>query len=183
MARPVSPTPSNSVYRDFVGVTVLAFGGLLAVSVVSGAWGAAGAAGEAGAVCATAQGGSYLAQVWARSLTSLYQLALMAGVFAVPLHLAWVLLRREAPASYIGFSNWAQTLFTSLGFLGTIVGVSLAVGGLDAAMQDGEPTGLICGLSTAFDTTFLGLVGAIALLVARRVVQSMTGDTTIGAAS
>ncbi|MEL6958745.1 MAG: MotA/TolQ/ExbB proton channel family protein [Pseudomonadota bacterium] len=116
---------------------------------------------------------SYIGGVLNRSLMSPFQAALLAGVIAVPLHSLWVFTRyrvQVAPA-YESFASWAQTLFTSFGFMGTIVGVSLAVGGLQTAMEDGEPGALIGGLSTAFDTTFLGLTGAVALMMLRRLIR------------
>ena len=58
-----------------------------------------------------------------------------------------------------------------MGFLGTIVGVSLAVSGLPTAMQQDDPSGLISGLSTAFDTTFLGLGAAITVMLLRKLAQ------------
>ncbi len=74
-------------------------------------------------------------------------------------------------SAYDHFAAWGQTVLTSLGFLGTVIGVSLAVGGLRDAMLEQDPTSLIVGLSTAFDTTFLGLVGAIQYLVLRQLTS------------
>lgn len=115
----------------------------------------------------------YLGGVLDRSLTSPFQAVLLAGVAAVPLHVLWVLIRYggDAAASYDSFASWVQPLFTSFGFMGTIVGVSLAVAGLQAAMDEGEPGALITGLSTAFDTTFLGLLGAVGLMLIRRAIK------------
>ncbi|MGR3804779.1 MotA/TolQ/ExbB proton channel family protein [Marinibacterium profundimaris] len=113
----------------------------------------------------------YLPGLLARSLGSAYSFALLAGLCAVPLHGLFTALRyggAAAPA-YERFATWAQTLFTSLGFLGTIIGISRAVAGLAPAMAAGEPGDLIAGLSTAFDTTFLGLTAAILLLVLRKL--------------
>ena len=76
--------------------------------------------------------------------------------------------------AYEAFAQWAQTLFTSIGFMGTIIGVSLAVAGLEEAMIDGDPGALIGGLSTAFDTTFLGLFGAVCLMVLRRLSRILS---------
>jgi hypothetical protein len=118
---------------------------------------------------------SYLAGVWQRSLVSVFQGALMAAVFAVPFHALWTWgIRKNAADSYDRFGGWAQTLFTSLGFMGTIIGVSLAVAGLEDAMQAGNPSGLIAGLSAAFDTTFLGLTGAVSLMLSRKLARLWT---------
>lgn len=114
-------------------------------------------------------GGGYLGGLWARSLIRPYTFALLAGVLAVPLHALWVAARFGASPAYGDFALWAQTLFTALGFLGTIVGISLAVAGLAPAMAEGDPGGLIDGLSTAFDTTFLGLTAAIMLMILRKI--------------
>ena len=117
--------------------------------------------------------GGYLRGVLARSLVKPYQAVLLAGLVAVPLHGFWTLaLRgrdRAARDAYDAFGQWAQVLFTSLGFLGTIIGVSLAVGGLESAMQTNDPGALVSGLSTAFDTTFLGLFAAILLMALRKI--------------
>ena len=119
-------------------------------------------------------GAAYLPGLLTRSLAAPYPFALLSGLLAVPLHALWVALRhggRAAGAAYDGFALWAQTLFTSLGFLGTIIGISRAVAGLAPAMAAGAPDALIAGLSTAFDTTFLGLTAAILLLVFRKLLS------------
>ena len=116
--------------------------------------------------------GGYLGGVLSRSFESLYQGALLSGLLAMPLHAIVSLRRGQAgAAAYDMFTLWGQTLFTSLGFLGTIIGVSLAVGGLAAAMGEGDPAGLIAGLSTAFDTTFIGLTASVLLMVFRTIVH------------
>lgn len=66
----------------------------------------------------------------------------------------------------------AATLFPGVGFLGTVVGISLAIGGLTDILDGGEPAALLNGLRTAFDTTFLGLVAALALGVLVMVLDS-----------
>lgn len=114
----------------------------------------------------------YLLGVWGRSLKDAFQFLLLVGVVTVPIHAIWVFGRSHSSdvlQAYNSFGAWAQTLFTSLGFLGTIIGVSLAVAGLRAAMTANDPGQLIVGLATAFDTTFLGLVGALLLMVIRKV--------------
>ena len=114
----------------------------------------------------------YLGGVFARSFGNLYQGALLAGLLAIPLHA--VLAFRRGPQgaeAYDMFTIWGQTLFTSLGFLGTIIGVSLAVAGLESAMSEGDPAGLIGGLATAFDTTFIGLTASVLLMVLRTIFQ------------
>jgi hypothetical protein len=117
---------------------------------------------------------SYLAAVLGRSLDNLYQLLLLSGWLAVFPHFLLLLkLDRKGltVTAYARFAVWAQTLFTSLGFIGTIVGVSQAVSGLEGAMRNNDPGLLIAGLSTAFDTTFLGLGAAVTLMVLRKLAE------------
>ena len=115
----------------------------------------------------------YLAGLWARSLAAPYQRVLLAAGLAVPAHAIWVVMLYgpNAARGYDLFGQWAQTLLTSMGFLGTIVGISLAVAGLENAMENAAPGALISGLATAFDTTFLGLLGAIAIMVLRKALS------------
>ncbi len=115
----------------------------------------------------------YLSGVLSRSLGNLFQGLELAGFVALIPHSIWVLSRTPDPetvVAYDSFGLWAQTLFPALGFLGTIIGVSLAVAGLDAAMKQNDPAVLISGLATAFDTTFIGLVAAILVMGMRKVV-------------
>lgn len=116
----------------------------------------------------------YLAGVWARSFTDPYQLVLLGAVIAVPLHFVtsmWRYGKDEAGDAYDRFGAWTQTLLTSLGFLGTVIGISRAVAGLRDAMAEQDPALLIQGLSTAFDTTALGLSGAVFLMLLRKTAN------------
>lgn len=116
---------------------------------------------------------SYLTGVLSRSLEKPAQGLLLAGFLALIPHSLWVLWHhpdQTTAAAYDSFGIWAQTLFSALGFMGTIIGVSLAVGGLDEAMKKSDPATLIAGLSTAFDTTFIGLFAAILVMGVRKVV-------------
>lgn len=144
------------VLRDFVGWMLVAGSGITLAAILTGG---------------AAIGDSYILGVLSRSLSSVFQGALLAAVCAVPLHAVWISLRHGVTGlvAYEAFAQWAQTLFTSVGFMGTIIGVSLAVAGLQDAMVEGDPGALIGGLSTAFDTTFLGLLGAVLLMVLRRL--------------
>lgn len=71
--------------------------------------------------------------------------------------------QRLAP---IQFGIWVMPM---LGFIGTVVGIIRAIGGLEAALdRTGGEAGLatvLGGLSFAFDTTLLGLVLVIPLMV------------------
>ncbi|MBB95900.1 MAG: hypothetical protein CML68_15065 [Rhodobacteraceae bacterium] len=150
----------------------LAVAGLGALLIAGGALGVLLVLGiVSGARAADTTGMGYLSGLLARSLAAPYAFVLLAGLVAVPVQALWVALRHGTAAAraYDGFAAWAQTLFTSLGFLGTIIGISGAVAGLGPAMAAGEPDALIAGLSTAFDTTFLGLTAAILLLVFRKL--------------
>jgi len=117
---------------------------------------------------------NYILGVWTRSFENPLQLGLLAATLAIIPHFLWSLSRRAGPGfadAYEGFAAWGQAVLTSLGFLGTVIGISLAVAGLEQAMLDQEPAPLIRGLSTAFDTTFLGLSGAILLLLLKRMAK------------
>lgn len=116
----------------------------------------------------------YLFGVFARSLESFYQSSMLSAVFAVPFHATWTAIayRGQARRQYVLFTQRAQVAFTSFGFLGTIMGVSLAIGGLETAMGEGDTSSLVEGLSTAFDTTFLGLLGALLLMALQWVGAS-----------
>ena len=117
---------------------------------------------------------NYLIGVWLRSFSNPLQLGLLAAALAVIPHFLWTRSRAGPKGfadGYDAFGSWGQTILTSLGFLGTVVGVSLAVAGLEQAMRDQETEPLIRGLSTAFDTTFLGLTGAIQLMFLRQIAR------------
>jgi hypothetical protein len=149
----------RTIARDALGFTLVA-GGLVWLLAATSSGGEV-----------VPQDAGYLSSVLSRSLANPFQGALLAGFLAVIPHFVWVWVRQGscAETAYDTFGGWAQTLFTSLGFLGTIVGVSLAVGGLEDAMLDGSPAALIGGLSTAFDTTFIGLASAILLMFCRKL--------------
>ena len=66
----------------------------------------------------------------------------------------------------------AAALFPGLGFLGTVVGVSIAIGGLEPMMSGGSSEQLLGGLRTAFDTTFMGLVAALCLGILSIVIAA-----------
>ena len=59
----------------------------------------------------------------------------------------------------------AAVLFPAIGFIGTVVGVSLAIGGLGDVLGSGETAPLLEGLRIAFDTTLIGLVASVVLTV------------------
>jgi len=63
---------------------------------------------------------------------------------------------------------WAIPVF---GFIGTVMGLSMAIGGFGGVLSQGSELGQLrealrnvtIGLSVAFDTTFIGLVGAVTI--------------------
>jgi len=64
------------------------------------------------------------------------------------------------------------SMFPMLGFLGTVAGLSTAIRDLPAAVQDNALLGpVLDSLYVAFDTTLLGLVGAIICLLATRLLE------------
>lgn len=116
----------------------------------------------------------YFRAMLKRSIVSPLQAPMLVGWAALVLHALWLAARypsRETARAYDAFGLWAQTLFTSLGFMGTIVGISLAVAGLEQAMKEDDPGALIGGLSTAFDTTFLGLSAALTIMLFRKAAR------------
>lgn len=70
------------------------------------------------------------------------------------------------------FSIWVMPM---LGFIGTVVGIIQAIGGLEAALdRSGGEAGLatvLGGLSFAFDTTLLGLVLVIPLMIVQLLLR------------
>ncbi len=59
------------------------------------------------------------------------------------------------------FTQYAPTLMTSLGILGTFVGIVIGLLGFDTSNIDGSIPELLDGLKTAFITSICGLIGAI----------------------
>ena len=65
----------------------------------------------------------------------------------------------------------AAVLFPAVGFIGTVVGVSLAIGGLGDVLDSGETAPLLEGLRIAFDTTLIGLVASVVLTALLHLVH------------
>lgn len=71
------------------------------------------------------------------------------------------------------------TAFPMIGFLGTVIGLSGAIEALPRAMNDEEALGEVLGsLHVAFDTTLLGLVGALVCLVGARMIDETVDALT-----
>ena len=66
----------------------------------------------------------------------------------------------------------ATVLFPAVGFIGTVVGVSLAIGGLSDVLDSGETAPLLEGLRIAFDTTLIGLVASVVLTALLHLVHA-----------
>lgn len=66
----------------------------------------------------------------------------------------------------------AAVIFPAVGFIGTVVGVSSAIGGLNDVIDSGETGPLLDGLRIAFDTTFIGLVASVVLTTFLYLIQS-----------
>jgi hypothetical protein len=65
------------------------------------------------------------------------------------------------------------TVFPMLGFIGTVVGLSMAIQNLPAAVADkSKLQPVLDDLYLAFDTTFLGLIGALVCIVGVRLVEA-----------
>ena len=66
----------------------------------------------------------------------------------------------------------------TLGFIGTVVGVSIAIGGLNKVLETGDTKALLDGLRVAFDTTLIGLFASVTLsagqyLIPRRAQRQL----------
>lgn len=62
---------------------------------------------------------------------------------------------------FVRFTQYATSLMTSLGILGTFIGIVIGLLGFDTHNIDGSIPTLLEGLKTAFITSICGLVGAI----------------------
>lgn len=96
---------------------------------------------------------SLLGQISAQSVTNLF-LFLLIGV----LLLAIVSSRRGKHGQLV---QYAPNLLTSLGILGTFVGIVIGLLGFDTADIDGSIGPLLAGLKTAFITSLAGMFMAI----------------------
>jgi len=83
----------------------------------------------------------------------------LAELAAERLHTSYALVRTI---------TWAIPI---LGFLGTVMGITIAIGNLDFAAYDTSMEGVIGGLAVAFDTTSLALVLSLVLVFISFVVE------------
>ena len=96
---------------------------------------------------------SFLIQISAPFITELFIYAIaIIFILAIGLSLFKVMGR---------FTQYAPTLMTSLGILGTFIGIVIGLLGFDTTNIDGSIPALLEGLKTAFITSIFGLVGAI----------------------
>jgi hypothetical protein len=70
----------------------------------------------------------------------------------------------------------AAVIYPGLGFLGTVVGISIAIGGLPKAAANQDLAELTYGLRVAFDTTFFGLVAALLLSLIVLAAQALQAE-------
>lgn len=70
----------------------------------------------------------------------------------------------------------AALIYPGLGFLGTVVGISISVGGLAKALASQDLTELTTGLRIAFDTTFFGLVASLLISLLVLAAQARLTD-------
>lgn len=96
---------------------------------------------------------TFLVQISAPFITELFIYAIaIIFILAIVLSLFKVMGR---------FTQYAPTLMTSLGILGTFIGIVIGLLGFDTTNIDGSIPALLEGLKTAFITSIFGLVGAI----------------------
>lgn len=72
----------------------------------------------------------------------------------------------------------AAILFPAVGFLGTVIGVSIAIEGLENVLKSGNPSLMMAGLRTAFDTTFWGLVASLLLTLVIFAIDTVASQIT-----
>ena len=73
----------------------------------------------------------------------------------------------------------AAAIFPGLGFLGTVIGVSIAIGSLDAVVETGDTADLMTGLRSAFDTTFFGLTFSVVLSLIASVIEARVAQKSL----
>jgi hypothetical protein len=107
--------------------------------------------------------------------------ALVSLLSGRPRGLCAALARESALALHFGFGRrqlleplrlglWA---FPVVGFIGTVVGISQAVKDLPLAMKDDAAlSAVLDSLHLAFDTTFIGLVGSVVVMVQLYVLDA-----------
>lgn len=148
----------------------------------------------------------FLLGILSRSLTDVFYGFLISGMIAsISYGLCLLLITQHGPQTYpllarmVGLDRVGQrqfdventtfnitrsplrdavTLFPGLGFLGTVIGVSIAIGGLEDVMSGQPPTELIAGLRTAFDTTFIGLISSLILSILLMAIDQARAQKT-----
>lgn len=95
----------------------------------------------------------FLTQISANKITNYFIFAII-GTFCTAI--IFSILGR-----LVKFTSYAGTLMTSLGILGTFIGIVIGLLGFDTNNIDGSIPALLEGLKTAFITSICGLVGAI----------------------
>lgn len=112
---------------------------------------------------------SFLLTISANTVTEWF-IYIIVGIFT--LAIIFTLLGR-----FIRFTQYATTLMTSLGILGTFIGIVIGLLGFDTHNIDGSIPILLEGLKTAFITSICGLVGAILFnCIDSMILQSLGGN-------
>lgn len=107
---------------------------------------------------------SFFTSISAASVTEVFSWLLLV-VFISSVALAWTGKGKK-------FTGYSPTLMTSLGILGTFVGIVIGLMHFDTADIDGSIPILLGGLKTAFITSVCGLVGAVVFTSLNTVVFS-----------
>lgn len=107
---------------------------------------------------------SFFKQASAASITEVF-LYLITSIFVVAVFFSW---RVKQPK----FTAYAAALMTSLGILGTFIGIVIGLLNFDTQDIDGSIPALLSGLKTAFITSVYGMVGAVLFNVLDAMVFS-----------
>lgn len=73
---------------------------------------------------------------------------------------------------YISFTNYSPTLLTSLGILGTFIGISIGLVHFDTNNIDTSIADLLAGMKTAFITSLIGMTYSIIINIVKGLVKS-----------
>ncbi len=95
----------------------------------------------------------FFKQASAAGITEAF-LYLITSVFVIALFFSWRVTQPK-------FTAYAAALMTSLGILGTFIGIVIGLLNFDTQDIDGSIPALLSGLKTAFITSVYGMVGAV----------------------
>ncbi len=96
---------------------------------------------------------------------------------------AYLQIHRERLTRDLYFLQFGVWVLPILGFIGTVLGISRSIAGLNSLVANtqqqlggalqGSMQAVLSGLSTAFDTTFLGLVLTVVVMFATLILNRM----------